>query len=165
VKEQQQMAIDFPDSPEENEEFSVNGRTWVYNNGVWNLAPVTVQGPQGPQGPQGIQGPEGSPSPADVRNESGTTYTLVLSDDNKLLNFSNSSNILVTIPLSVAVNWRNGANIHLLQGGSGQLIVEGETGVSILTPTVAKSRSLYSLVSLIYLGSDSWLVTGDLAVS
>ncbi len=55
------MAIDFPNSPALNEEFTVGDRTWKWNGTVWKavVTPSGSQGPTGPQGIQGIQGPTG----------------------------------------------------------------------------------------------------------
>ena len=35
------MAIDFPNSPANNETFSSNGKTWVYNGNAWVLMVIT----------------------------------------------------------------------------------------------------------------------------
>lgn len=59
------MAIDFPNSPALNEEFTTGGRTWKWDGSVWlNIgAPSPIQGVTGLQGSsvglQGIQGTTG----------------------------------------------------------------------------------------------------------
>lgn len=55
------MAIDFPNTPALNDEFSAEGRTWIWNGYAWDsVGTVLEEGPVGPQGPQGIQGPPGN---------------------------------------------------------------------------------------------------------
>jgi hypothetical protein len=34
-------AIDFPDSPSENDVFTVGDKSWRYSNGVWILVPYS----------------------------------------------------------------------------------------------------------------------------
>jgi hypothetical protein len=56
-------AIDFPDNPEVNDEFTVNDRTWIYmGEGIWNTSETQViEGPEGPVGPSGIAVQEEAP--------------------------------------------------------------------------------------------------------
>ena len=60
-------AIDFPDSPTVNDEFSVGSRTWKWTGTTWQTVTTQVvgeTGPIGPEGPQGPTGPEGPQGPA-----------------------------------------------------------------------------------------------------
>lgn len=63
-------AIDFPNSPQVNDTFTVGERTWKWTGLVWDVV-VTTQ-ITGPQGPQGIQGETGAGIAA------GGTYGQVL---------------------------------------------------------------------------------------
>jgi len=58
--------INFPDSPEINDEFTINDRTWIYiGNDIWNTAETEVlTGPAGPQGNLGPTGPTGPTGPS-----------------------------------------------------------------------------------------------------
>ena len=48
------MAIDFPSSPDIDDEFTAAGTTWKWDGTVWiKLGFVGPTGPQGAQGPQG----------------------------------------------------------------------------------------------------------------
>ena len=59
------MAIDFPNSPTLNQQFTAGGNTWIWDGTTWTLQRISTgaQGPQGetgPQGPAGPQGPQGT---------------------------------------------------------------------------------------------------------
>ena len=56
------MAIDFPNSPTVNQQFTAGGNTWIWDGIAWTLQRIPT-GPQGIQGIQGIQGPEGPVGP------------------------------------------------------------------------------------------------------
>jgi hypothetical protein len=51
------MAINFPDSPNVNQEFSVGDNTWKWNGSTWDILISTLVGPAGATG---ATGPEGS---------------------------------------------------------------------------------------------------------
>jgi hypothetical protein len=54
------MAIDFPDSPVLDQQFTVGETTWYWNGSVWRLLiSEGVQGDLGPTGPVGPTGPTG----------------------------------------------------------------------------------------------------------
>lgn len=56
-------AINFPDNPQVNDEFTANGRTWMWTGSTWDTVETSVavgpQGETGPQGPTGATGPAG----------------------------------------------------------------------------------------------------------
>lgn len=55
------MAINFPDSPSVNDEFTYDNRTWVWNGATWDTRVTNfVFGPTGPTGSQGVTGPTGA---------------------------------------------------------------------------------------------------------
>jgi hypothetical protein len=58
------MAIDFPNSPTLNQQFTAGGNTWIWDGTAWTLQRIATgeQGPKGDTGetgPQGIQGLQG----------------------------------------------------------------------------------------------------------
>lgn len=59
-------AIDFPDSPSVNDEFTSGDKTWVWNGTVWNTVTSALgyTGPTGADGADGATGPTG-PTGAD----------------------------------------------------------------------------------------------------
>ena len=38
------MAINFPDSPSLNDEYTAGGRTWVWNGSSWDSLPTSAPG-------------------------------------------------------------------------------------------------------------------------
>ena len=237
------MAIDFPDTPEVNDEFTVGDRTWRWNGTVWISpiqGPVTgptgpigptgptgaqgVTGPTGPQGETGPTGPQGDTGPtgptgpqgetgtagspgaagdtgptgptgptgeagptgptgaasdvtgptgptgvsgakyAAVVTDSTTSRTLGSSDLVDIIVFTSSSSVTVTVPTAASAGWTAGDQIDLAQKGTGQVTVVGDTGVTVRTSGLPKTRTQYSTLGVIYLGTDEWLVIGDTAV-
>ena len=72
------MAIDFPDNPTVNQEFTVGTTTWYWTGSVWRLLVAQgIQGdlgPTGPTGPQGVVGPTGPTGPVStVPGPTGST--------------------------------------------------------------------------------------------
>ena len=59
-------AIDFPDSPSVNDEFTSGDKTWIWNGSVWNTVTSALgyTGPTGAAGADGATGPTG-PTGAD----------------------------------------------------------------------------------------------------
>ena len=99
--------------------------------------------------------------------QTGTTYTLVLTDNGRLVTLSNASAITVTVPLNSSVAYATGAIINVQQIGAGQVTIQGASGVTITstgaTATTPKTRAQYSAASIIKTGTDSWTVIGDIA--
>lgn len=96
-----------------------------------------------------------------INGQSGTTYTLVSTDaDSKLVQCSNSSAVTVTIPAST---FTAGAIINVAQTGTGQVTIAAGSGVTANATPGLKLRARYSVASILCLGSDSFLVFGDLS--
>jgi hypothetical protein len=53
-------AIDFPNAPELNDEFTSGNTTWKWDGVSWNTIRTPVVGPTGPQGEIGNPGPTGA---------------------------------------------------------------------------------------------------------
>ena len=95
--------------------------------------------------------------------QTGTTYTLVLTDaNNTLVTASNASAITVTVPPSV---FATGNVINLQQIGVGQVTFSQGAGVTITstgaTSTAPKLRTRYSACSIICTGSNAFTSIGD----
>jgi hypothetical protein len=99
-----------------------------------------------------------------INAQTGTTYTPVLGDNGKLVTLNNSSAITLTVPTNVSVAYATGAQINLAQIGVGQVTVVGDSGVTVNGTPGLKLRAQYSGATLVKIGTDSWLLLGDLAV-
>lgn len=96
--------------------------------------------------------------------QTGTTYTLVVGDLNKLVTCSNASGITVTVPPSV---FSAGNQIHLQQIGAGQVTFAQGSGVTITstgaTASAPKLRAQYSACTIICTASNTFTIIGDLS--
>jgi len=93
--------------------------------------------------------------------QTGTTYTLVLTDNGRLVTLSNAAAITVTVPLNSSVAFATGAIVNLQQIGAGQVTVAGASGVT-LNGTGTKTRAQWSAASLIKTATDTWTLIGDI---
>jgi hypothetical protein len=133
------------------------------------VGPTGATGLTGATGPTGLTGPSGPTGPAGyvaVTTQAGTSYTLATGDIDDLVMFTNSSAITVFIPLasSPSADWLVGTAIDLLQKGTGQVTVTPNSGVTIISSGLLKTRDRYSAISLVYVGTNEWLLQGDTAV-
>ena len=98
-----------------------------------------------------------------VNAQTGTTYTLALDDAGKIVTLSNASAITLTVPLNSSVAFATGAMIDLIQIGAGKVTVAGAGGVTVNSKSGNLSISgQYVGASLLKIGTDSWLLMGDL---
>lgn len=109
---------------------------------------------------------EFTPNTITTNAQSNTTYTLALTDRDKLVTLSNASAITLTVPLNSSVAFATGAVVNIQQTGAGAVTIQGASGVTITstgsTATAPVTRAQYSAASIIKTGTDSWTVIGDL---
>ena len=94
-----------------------------------------------------------------INAQTGTTYTLVATDVNKMVTCSNASAITVTVPNGV---FTAGQVVNLQQIGAGQVTVAND-GTTTITGTGTKLRAQYSAASLLCTGTNTFTLIGDLA--
>lgn len=102
-----------------------------------------------------------------VNAQSGTAYTLALSDDGGILTMSNGSANTVSIPTNATVAFPIGTQITIIQIGAGQVTVSaansGTTtvGSTATLPASPKMRVQYGACTLLKVNTDVWYVIGD----
>lgn len=97
--------------------------------------------------------------------QTGTTYTPVLGDEQKMVSLSNAAAITVTLPQDSDVAIPVGGQIHFFQLGAGQVTFSAGTGATVNASPTAKTRAQYSAVTAIKRAANTWLLMGDLAAS
>ena len=128
-----------------------------------------AQGLTGSQGATGAQGTTGTAGGgiAGFNAQTGTTYTLVAGDVNKLVTANNASAITITVPPSV---YSANDVINVQQIGAGQVTFAAGSGVTITsngaTSAAPKIRAQYSACSIICSvggATPSFTIIGDIA--
>jgi len=95
--------------------------------------------------------------------QTGTTYTSVLDDNGKIVEMNNASANTLTVPLNSSVAYPVGAQINILQTGTGQTTVAATGGVTINATPGLKLRAQWSSATLIKRATDTWVLVGDLS--
>jgi hypothetical protein len=105
-----------------------------------------------------------------INTQTGTTYTVLAGDAQKLITLSNASSITLTIASNATQALPVGTQVTISQFGAGQVTVVGasspnavtivSTGAIAATP---QTRAQYSTATLIQTSTDNWLVVGDIA--
>lgn len=113
---------------------------------------------------------DGGPVPTgstgiDINAQTGTTYTLVLADAQKLVTLTNGSAITLTVPANGSVAFPVGTVIALAQLGAGLVTVEGASGVTIngTTPGDEDLSGQWATATLTKVATNTWLLSGGLA--
>lgn len=97
-----------------------------------------------------------------LNDQTGTTYTLALTDLAKLVTLSNAGTITLTVPLNSSIAFAIGDRIDLLQKGAGQVTVVGAGGVTVNGTPGLKLRAQWSSATLVKLDTNTWVLIGDL---
>jgi hypothetical protein len=124
----------------------------------------TGPGVTGPTGPLGPTGPEGAWSTAQSISTKSENYTLDTADAGYLLKCTSGSSTQILIPTNAAEAFSIGQRVDILQHGAGQVTVAPDTGVTLRATPTAKLRAQYSTASVVKIGTDEWLLVGDLAL-
>lgn len=95
-----------------------------------------------------------------VNEQAGTTYTLQASDFGKILKFTSSNAITLTVPHNLVI----GFNCTVIQNGSGQ-ITFSDNGSSTLynRQSHTKTAGQYAVVKLTSCVADKFILSGDTA--
>jgi hypothetical protein len=97
-----------------------------------------------------------------INEQTGTSYTFVLTDSGKYCRFTNSSAVSVTVPTNASVAFQVGTQIDVIQGGAGKVTLSG-SGVTINSLNGNKSLvGRYAGATLIKRATDEWDLIGSL---
>jgi len=99
-----------------------------------------------------------------INAQTGTTYTLVLTDVAKIVTLDNASAITLTVPPESSVAWPAGTTIVLVALGAGTVTIAAGSGVTINSAASAVDiGARYGVATLLKTGTDTWLLFGNLA--
>ena len=100
--------------------------------------------------------------------QTGTTYTLVLTDQSKLVSMNNASANTLTVPPNSSVAFPIGTIIEVTRLGAGVTTIAGGTGVTISgnggsgSAYSADIQTRYNSAVLRKISTDQWLLAGDI---
>jgi len=99
-----------------------------------------------------------------ITAQTGTAYTLVLTDKGKLVTMTNASANVLTVPANATVAFATGTVIVVKQGGAGVTTITASAGVT-LNDVVAGSGAIlaqYYDATLIKTATNTWVVSGTI---
>jgi len=100
-----------------------------------------------------------------TQNAQIVSYTLVLTDGDRIVTMSNASANNLTIPLNATVAFPIGTQIIISQFGAGQTTFVPTVGVTLNSSlTARKLANQFATATLIKLGTDTWLLSGNIIV-
>ncbi len=95
-------------------------------------------------------------------NNQTASYTLVITDKDKMVEFSSASGVTLSVPTNATVPFPVGTTITIMQAGAGQVTVAAISGVTLYYTPSVKTRTLYSSATLVKRATNLWYLMGDL---
>jgi hypothetical protein len=118
---------------------------WFYTGSAWESAGATTQG-------------------LTLNAETGTTYTLALSDSGKFVTQTNAAAIATTIPPNSTVAFPIGTQVNLMQLGAGAITITAGAGVTLRSAdSLVITNGQYSVATCVKIDTDEWVLIGNLA--
>jgi hypothetical protein len=93
--------------------------------------------------------------------QTGTSYTLVLSDVAKVVSLTNAAAITLTVPTNASVAFPLGTQILLYQGGAGQVTISSSATLRSQGSKL-KISGQYGVAGLLKVATDEWVAFGNL---
>lgn len=127
----------------------------------------TIIGPTGPQGAAstvtGPTGPQGTADYTITQNAKTDSYTLVLTDANKLVEMGKATAQDLTVPTNANVAFAIGTQIDIIQTGAGQVTIKGDAGVQVDSRGSAlKISGQWGVATIIKRATNTWVAFGAL---
>jgi len=91
-------------------------------------------------------------------SQTDTAYTLTASDAFGYIVATNSSSITITVP---DITWPTDTEILIEQRGTGQITIQGASGVTVNSSQTLKSSGQYAVIGLKRTAANTWTLTGD----
>lgn len=97
-----------------------------------------------------------------INAQTGTAYTLALTDRGQTVTMDNASANTVTIPTSASVAFAVGSVVTVLQKGAGVTTIAGATGVTVngVSAGSGDMSAQWQGVALMKIATDEWVVSG-----
>ena len=96
---------------------------------------------------------------ASINDQTGTAYTLLASDNGKVVTLDNGSAVTVTIPSGLGV----GFNCSFIQKGAGQVSFSASGTTIYNRQSHTKINAQYGVASLLAYAADTFVLAGDTA--
>lgn len=93
----------------------------------------------------------------DVNAQTGTSYTLVLTDAGKQVTMTNASASTLTVPPNSSVAFDVGVRIVVIQLGAGAVTLTAGAGVTISTQATSLVMAQYQVATLIKQATNTWI--------
>lgn len=94
--------------------------------------------------------------------QTGTTYTLALTDSAQFVTLNNASAITLTVPTNASVAFPIGTQVNIVQLGAGQVTVS--TAATLRSQGAKyKLNGQYAAAVLIKIATDEWVLVGNTA--
>lgn len=90
--------------------------------------------------------------------QTGTTYTLVGTDDGQLITLSNSAAITVTVPKGLGKPFK----VTLIQTGAGKVTASAATGVTLNSYGAAATPGQYGTLTILATDVDTFIASNNL---
>lgn len=99
-----------------------------------------------------------------INAQSGTTYTLALTDAGNICEFTNASAVTVTVPPNSSVAFPIGTQVDVMAGGAGKVTFAQGLGVTIKSVNSNKALSAQeAAATLVKMATDTWRLAGSIA--
>jgi hypothetical protein len=100
-----------------------------------------------------------------VNAQTGTTYTLALADNGRVVTADNADPVEITVPLNSSVAFPVGAAINVIWKGAGVVTVSGASGVTVNDADAGSVEisAIYQGVALLKVATNEWIASGAIA--
>ena len=97
---------------------------------------------------------------ASLNDQTGTTYSLVSTDNGKVITLNNSNGITLTVPSGLG----SGFNCLIIQKGTGQIFISASGTTLINRQGHTKTAGQYAVVSIVNIGNNTIILGGDTGI-